>query len=527
MKLYCSKIGLLIFGVWFASQTGNAQITVYNDGKATVSIVSTCTVSILGNYVSKTNTAVDGKIDNQGIIQLTGDWTNNNSNSAPYNTFSTSAGRVIFNGTGTQTIGGTATTTFYNLTTNNDPAVAGDVTLATNNYVISNNLTMTRGNVNLNGRTLTLGTGTATPGTLSYTAGFLYSGTGTFTRWISATAAAMGGIANNSLGHFPMGTSVGHYRPVWIAYATNLSAGGTVSVIHAPTYPAGTTAASHADGAFGTLQGISNSSWTVSTANSFAISGSNDGIIRFGGTGFGTFVLSDLDASLAASVVGTHGAATNANTTLEVNRTALSTANMGGTWYIGTKNIVASPLPVEFISFDVVPDRRAVNVNWTTAVELNNDYFIVQRSKNGVYFEDIARVKGAGNSNALKFYSSVDNEPYSGVSFYRLKQVDFNGAFTFSKTVSVEFNAGDLTGFHVYPTLSSGDFHIAFTGDEDQQVSVTVRNILGQEFYAKEFLLDKDFPAQPVSLSGTIAPGVYTVTASSKANVFVRRIVIQ
>lgn len=104
-------------------------------------------------------------MDNQGTLQLTGDWTNNNSAATP-NVFSTSADTVVFNGTATQTLGGTATTTFYNLTFNNDPAVAGNVTLATNNYTTTNQITMTQGIVNLNSQTLTLGS-TGVASTLS------------------------------------------------------------------------------------------------------------------------------------------------------------------------------------------------------------------------------------------------------------------------------------------------------------------------------------------------------------------------
>jgi hypothetical protein len=528
-KISFGKACILMVTWWFTSQNSYSQITVYNDGMAVVSIAPTATVSIMGNYISKTNTGTDGKIDNQGTLQLTGNWTNNNSNTVPYNAFSSSAGTVVFMGTGKQTIGGTAITPFYNLTINNDPSVSGDVTLSTNNYIVSNNLNLILGNIDLNGHTLTLGTGTATPGTLTYpaTAGFLYGSTGTFTRWISATAAAMGSIASNSLGHFPVGSSAGDYRPVWIAYATDLAAGGTVSVSHVPSYPSGTSSVSHTDGAFGTLQGVSNSLWNVSTANSFAISGSNNGSIRFGGTGLGTFVLSDLDATLASSVVGTYAAATNLNTSLEVNRTALSTANLAKTWYIGSKNIVVSPLPVQFLSFKAQPDHNQVEINWATGAEFNNAYFIVQRSKDQINFEDIAQVNGAGTNSTTRQYSAFDTEPYSGTSFYRLKQVDFNDAFSFSNTISVEFHNDDAIVFNVYPTISSGDFHVSFSGKQGQRTTVVVRNMWGQDIYSAEIFMDKNELIQPVSLPGIRVPGLYTVIASASGSVFVRSIVIR
>src|SRR5207244_3879493 len=95
---------------------------------------------------------------------------------------------------------------------------------------------------------------------------------------------------------------------------------------------------------------VSNSSWVLSSANGFT-PGASDVQVRFGGTGFGLFVLTDLNASLAASAVGTFVAAGNVNVPLEVNRTTLSNADLNNTWYIGTRNTNASPLPVSLLYF--------------------------------------------------------------------------------------------------------------------------------------------------------------------------------
>ena len=81
-----------------------------------------------------------------------------------------------------------------------------------------------------------------------------------------------------------------------------------------------------------------------------------------------------------------------------------------------------------------------VILNWTTASELNNDYFTIERSKDAVEFQPIKFVEGAGNSNSILNYEIIDVNPFLGTSYYRLKQTDFNGKYSFSNIVSV--NAG-------------------------------------------------------------------------------------
>ncbi|MBK0404368.1 T9SS type A sorting domain-containing protein [Adhaeribacter sp. BT258] len=98
-----------------------------------------------------------------------------------------------------------------------------------------------------------------------------------------------------------------------------------------------------------------------------------------------------------------------------------------------------NPLPVALVSFKAEKTNQAVNLNWETASEKNNDFFAVERSADGRNFETIGQVKGTGNSNALIAYAFADKNPVTGVSYYRLKQTDFDGKFEYSKIVSVTF----------------------------------------------------------------------------------------
>jgi hypothetical protein len=98
-----------------------------------------------------------------------------------------------------------------------------------------------------------------------------------------------------------------------------------------------------------------------------------------------------------------------------------------------------NPLPIELTKFSAQLIKNHVLLLWQTATEINNDYFEVERSVDGFEWEIIDRVKGAGNSNIILNYTSVDKYPKTGVSYYRLKQTDYDGTFAYSKIESINY----------------------------------------------------------------------------------------
>jgi hypothetical protein len=87
----------------------------------------------------------------------------------------------------------------------------------------------------------------------------------------------------------------------------------------------------------------------------------------------------------------------------------------------------ANALPVELLNFEAKPRETTVELFWQTASEINNDYFTLLRSKDGDYFEEIAVIPGAGQSSSMLDYEYFDERPYSGLSYYKLMQTDFDG----------------------------------------------------------------------------------------------------
>ncbi len=97
----------------------------------------------------------------------------------------------------------------------------------------------------------------------------------------------------------------------------------------------------------------------------------------------------------------------------------------------------ANPLPITLLDFRARLHNKVVNLEWETSSEINNDYFTLEKSTDGEDWIEFATIKGAGNSSTYKKYDSKDNNPFIGVSYYRLKQTDFNGEFEYSQLVSI------------------------------------------------------------------------------------------
>ncbi len=142
-----------------------------------------------------------------------------------------------------------------------------------------------------------------------------------------------------------------------------------------------------------------------------------------------------------------------------------------------TIGLCGAALPIELLDFDAQQLGDAVGVSWITASEINNDYFVVERSSNGLLFDEIGTIQGAGNSSETINYGMADRSPLTGISYYRLKQVDFDGAFTYSQIESVSFSSENNT-YVIYPNPTTGSVLIKGVAPGSQ---VVVYNPLGQQ----------------------------------------------
>ncbi|WP_191967962.1 T9SS type A sorting domain-containing protein [Rhizosphaericola mali] len=142
----------------------------------------------------------------------------------------------------------------------------------------------------------------------------------------------------------------------------------------------------------------------------------------------------------------------------------------------------STALPIRLLSFTVTENNTSNILNWQTAVETNNNYFVIEKSTDGNNFDSIGTVKGAGNSDQTLSYSYTDDEPVSGTNYYRLKQVDFDGNYTYSSIASIYYSGiVSSMDISIYPNPGKGTINIK--GNWNNLTSVRVVSMLGQVVY--------------------------------------------
>ena len=171
-----------------------------------------------------------------------------------------------------------------------------------------------------------------------------------------------------------------------------------------------------------------------------------------------------------------------------------------------------------------VPDGNSINLNWSTSSETNSDYFIIQRSKDGVLFDDVMQEIATGNSSVATRYSVTDYRPYTATSFYRVVEVDADGKFTQIGLTIANFEM-ELS-MNVYPGPSQNTFNVSITAKTQKQVLVVVRDVQGNEFFSKVILVRSVDEIMAIEPEGKLPKGLYTIVASSNNAIYSKKIMI-
>ncbi|MEI6766382.1 MAG: T9SS type A sorting domain-containing protein [Bacteroidota bacterium] len=178
----------------------------------------------------------------------------------------------------------------------------------------------------------------------------------------------------------------------------------------------------------------------------------------------------------------------------------------------------SSPLPIKLLSFTASCNNGQVTADWATATETNNDYFTLERSPDMTSWESVAKVAGAGNSNTTRNYSASCSNPYSETTYYRLKQTDFDGQFTYSSVVAIDCKSEEWIGTSVYPNPAEDYIFFDIALPTAEKVVLKVYNVVGQEVFAKEMVVDGK-QTYYISLNG-FAAGNYKYSVVSKTQMF-------
>lgn len=158
----------------------------------------------------------------------------------------------------------------------------------------------------------------------------------------------------------------------------------------------------------------------------------------------------------------------------------------------GTSNKTATPMPIELTEFYAQPENSTIVLNWVTATEINNNHFEIERSKDGVVFEKIGTEESKalnGNSTSNLLYTYVDYKPYSGLAYYRLKQIDHDGKYEYHSIISVDREEQKNMKFVVFPNPNQGEFSIDFSGIENNHdVLIEMYTMEGKLVYKKQYV---------------------------------------
>jgi len=420
--------------------------------------------------------------------------------------------------------GAISTMTFYNVT-------LGDATVRTllGNVIISNVLSLGTGIINLNGNTCTM-TFNST-GAITLSSGYIISESTNNSGKISWNIGSTTGTYI-----YPFATTGG----ISIPFTFQLTAGDAGYVI-VSTYPTASDNTPYPT----TPDNVTNLAAIDTIDNSSNVIDRFWQIDKTGPNGTATVTYTYAQTEVSGGVTGNEASlqAQRYDVTKNTWDDALSGQTADGTantviepgitvFSPRTLSLFGSPLPIELLSFDAIPTNNNVVLTWKTAAEINNNYFTVERSEDAFTYTNVGIVNGAGNNTSSLNYSLVDDTPLAGISYYRLKQTDFDGKYTYSNIRSVYFKNAGVFDFSIYPNpvyKTSDNISFTLSGfNKNSSVLVVLLDVLGKEYYSKKILID-DNGSVKVMIEGCahLTTGVYMIRATSDNKLFSKKVVIE
>jgi len=445
--------------------------------------------------ISGTTTALDVNAGNDNVT-IAGNWT---VSSAAADPFIEGTETVTFDGTANQTIttavaGGE---TFYNLIVNK---ASGGLLLATSpstDLSIANAGTMT----------FTSGVLTTTSAEiLTFNSTSLVAG-GTSTSYVDGPVRKFGTAAFT----FPTGSGA-----FWARIGTLANSGNATTLFTAQYFASANSDLS----VNATLLRVSTVEyWTLSRAGTAAAAR----VMLFWQNGTRSGITSNAAANLRVAryngadwIDEGNFARTGSAASGTMTGNSITTGNFTSFTFGSNVALPTNPLPIELLDFSATLKSDQVEIKWSTASELNNDYFTIEKATDLEQFEEIETVPGKGTTKEENHYKTTDSNPAYGRSYYRLKQTDFDGKFSYSDLVVVDYEGSRFSTLKVYPNPSNGhNLTIAVNGLKDQAtVPVQIYNIQGQKVFDR--VLDVNTPGTlkyDLEFGSPLKQGLYIIKA--------------
>jgi Secretion system C-terminal sorting domain len=189
-----------------------------------------------------------------------------------------------------------------------------------------------------------------------------------------------------------------------------------------------------------------------------------------------------------------------------------------------TNNANMVVLPIELQSFTADKKGDRSYLNWKVASEKNLNLYQLERSNDGVIFSNIYEIKAKANTiNEKAVYEYMDEKPFSGVNYYRLKAVDKNGEFKYSKVASIDF--GNTFKGKVYPNPFASDISVEMDINKNVgDVFVEVFDLVGKQIYYKKIAAETERMTIPVP-TANLPDGTYLIRVKNGANIWQHKIV--
>ncbi len=450
-------------------------------------------------YAALTLSAGGTKTAPAGDLYVSCDWTNNVG-------FDDNGGTVIFNGTNSQSLSGSSQTAFNSLTIDN----ASNVNLG-NTTSVKGTLTLTDGDIVLGDNHLLLSTEASSISGGSASSYIQVTGSG-IVRKVFEDASEAG--ASRPAFTYPVGDA-DYYTP--LTFTLN-QADLNNAFINVNTI---TNKHPDLDGAISYLERYwrynqSGFSGTIDYDISVVY---NDADLNSGGT-----EADMLPVKISGGTLLREGTINTSSNTLTMTAQSTFSDITGGD--------DQSVLPVEILDFYGYKQGENIMIEWATTSEINNDYFVVERSLNGFDFEKLTQVEAAGNSNAILSYSATDAEPFKGINYYRLKQVDFDGKFEYSDIIKVDYfengNNGAKKIVKLLPNpIESEDLVIKLYGFNSQErLDIRVISPVGVSIYQKTSTANEN-GNQAIVLNNRIfrSKGLFVINVISNDTVITKKLI--
>jgi hypothetical protein len=180
-------------------------------------------------------------------------------------------------------------------------------------------------------------------------------------------------------------------------------------------------------------------------------------------------------------------------------------------------------LPIELTDFQATLRDETTLLNWETAAETNNDYFVVEHSVNSEVFKEIGRIEGAGTTDETTNYETIHQTPASGDNYYRLKQVDFDGSVSYSEIRTVFLDKTFTANLFPNP-VSATTVSLEMNSKESGELQVDITNVAGQVMFSQAYNVVKGTNTQAISIAD-LSNGIYFLRLQKGQDVEMIRLV--